>query len=156
MKKHCKIYRIASISNLIIHCFLFIFVVIVSFCPFREGQNFYQLFNGYFFSLAGKLQPFLILSLILFSCLFSFLTIKKPLFSIAIFFTTIVFFTIVSAPYISDSLIFGLSSPWVGGDFPNYQIGFHLINYSSYIGYLDFLFIIYSFIVFFVRKRKTN
>lgn len=153
-----EIYKIVSILNFLIHLLLCIFVVIVSFLPFRKSSNFYEAFTSFFGKTLGTLQPYLVLSLLILSCVGTFLAIKRPAFSIWLCFS-FAFFLIMVLPYSIEAMVFALSSPWIDGPSidsltSSYGIGYTLMGYASHVGYLDLAFILYSFVTLFVRNTR--
>ena len=155
MSKNDKIYRIVSIIGLLLHIFVFVFVLIVGFLPFHENKNFYECFTGYFGENLSIYQPYFIMAIMFISCVPALLAIKYPPIS---FFTGVFmlfFFAIVVLPYTFEAAFVGLASPWIGAEMSTYGIGFELMGAVSYIIYFDMAFFIYSIITILIRA-KTN
>ena len=68
MFKNDKIYRIVSVCNFLLHIFVFVFVVNIAFLPYREKQNFYECFVGFFDERLNTIQPYIVMAILLLSC----------------------------------------------------------------------------------------
>jgi len=156
MPKYDKIYKIASIANFLIHFMLCVFIVIVSFLPFVENQNFYEVFTGFFDLKLSVIQPYFVLLLLLIAPIFAFFAIKIPALSVIVAMLTFSFFFIVSLPYSIEAAIVEFSSPWIGGNMSTYQNGFYFMTYASNVVYFDFAFVVYSFVILLIRNKKHN
>lgn len=155
MTKNDKIYRIVSVFSLALHSFVFIFVAVVGFFPFRENQNFYECFVEFFGNFLGILHPYFIMSILLLSCLMAFFAIKRPIFSIFLSVCSFAFFLIIIFPYCIEAMVVGFGSPWIGeGDMATYKIGFDLMGKASCIIYFDFAFIVYSAVTLVLRIKN--
>lgn len=154
MKKHDTAYKIISVINFFLHSLLFIFILYSSFLPFREGKNFYQVFIGFFSPKFGTIQPYFVLSLWIIVCALSFCTIRHPAFSVGVLLFSFSFFIIVVLPYSIESAIVDFCSPWIGLTISTYQSGYYCMSYASYVIYLDFAFMIYSFITLFIQSKN--
>lgn len=154
MKKHDTVYQTVTTINFLLQVFLFIFLLFCSFLPFHEGKNFYQAFTGFFSPKFGTIQPYLILALRIIVCVFSFFTIRHPAFSVGVVLFSFSFFFILILPYSIESAIVGFSSPWIGSTMSSYQIGYYCMSYASYVIYLDFFFMLYAFMTFFIRNKN--
>ena len=155
MSKNDKIYRIVSIIGLLLHIFVFVFVLIVGFLPFHENKNFYECFTGYFGENLSIYQPYFIMAIMFISCVPALLAIKYPPISFFTGVCTLFFFAIVVLPYTFEAAFVGLASPWIGAEMSTYGIGFELMGAVSYIIYFDMAFFIYSIITILIRA-KTN
>jgi len=153
MSKCDKIYRIISVINFLLFICLFVFVTHVGFLPFREEQNFYECFTGFFGETLSTIQPYLVMAILFLSCIMAFFAIKRPLFSSFIWVCSLAFFVIATLPYAIEAMIVGLASPWIGGSMATYKIGFELINAVSRILYFDIAFLIYSAITLIFWRR---
>lgn len=156
MQKYNKIYKVASIVNLCIHIVLFILIVAVSFLPFRENQNFYGAFTGFFGARVEVVHPYLILSLLLLACVCALFAIKHPALSCVVLIFTFAFFAIMIFPYVFEAAFVGFSSPWIGTSMSSYHIGFDYMNRASNVIYFDFAFTIYSLVTLFIRHIRAN
>ncbi len=155
MIKNDKIYRIASICSFLLHICVFVFVTFVGSLPFREGQNFYECFIGFFGETLSTIQPYLVMAILFLSCVAAFFAIKWPLFSIFVWGGSLTFFVVATLPYSIEAMIVGFASPWIGGSMATYKIGFELMGAVSYIVYFDMAFLVYSVITLIIRSRKN-
>ena len=155
MSKNDKIYRIVSIIGLLLHIFVFVFVLIVGFLPFHENKNFYESFTGYFGENLSIYQPYFIMAIMFISCVPALLSIKYPPISFFTGVCTLFFFVIVVLPYTFEAAFVGLASPWIGAEMSTYGIGFELMGAASYIIYFDMAFFIYSIITLFIRAKAN-
>ena len=155
MFKNDKIYRIVSVCNFLLHIFVFVFVVIIAFLPYREKQNFYECFVGFFDERLSTIQPYIVMAILLLSCVMAFLVIKRPWLSMLILISSSSFFVIATLPYSIEAMIIGFASPWIGGSMATYGIGFKLIVAVSYIVYFDIAFFVYSVITLFIRAKRN-
>ena len=140
MLKNDKIYRIISIISFYLHICIYIFVSVVGFLPFREKQNFYDCFVGFFGNTLSIVQPYFVMAILLFSCVAAFFAIKRPSFSFFVLASSVAFFVIATLPYSIEAMIIGFASPWIGGSMATYKIGFDLICKISYTFYFDIAF----------------
>lgn len=154
MTKNDKIYKIVSIFGFALHICIFVFIAVAGFFPFRENQNFYECFVGFFGNFLGILHPCFIMSILLLSCLMAFFAIKRPDFSIFISVCSFAFFLIIILPYCIEAMVVGFSAPWIGGEMATYKIGFDLMGKASCIIYFDFAFIVYSAVTLALRIKK--
>lgn len=145
MTKSDKIYRIVGMCHGLVHVGVFVFVIIAGFFPFREQQNFYETFTGFFGETLSTVQPYLIMALLLLSCVFAFLEIKRPFFTVLALASSYCFYTIVFLPFAIEAVLMGFSSRGNGASMAICQVGFDLIERASYIVYLDIAFLIYAF-----------
>lgn len=153
--KNEKIYRIVSNISFIIHSCVFVFVIIVSFLPYNEGKNFYQVFSGFFGEVLSPVQPIFMLIVLFSGCVFSFFAIKKPLLSIIAAVLTFLFFFAEALPIVVEAILVSLFSRLSGEtDISAYQIGYKLMNTASFIIYFDFAFVLYSIITLIYRKER--
>ena len=155
MIKNDKIYCIAGICSFLLHICVFVFVMVVGFLPFREGQNFYECFIGFFGETLSAIQPYLVMAILFLSGVMAFFAIKQPLCSCAVLVCSLSFFVIAVFPYSIEGMIVGLASPWIGVNMATYKISFELIDAASYIVYFDIAFWIYSVITLIIRARKN-
>lgn len=95
MRPWDKIYKFASITYFIIHILVFIFVIIIGSLPFREGENFYQVFTGYFGSTFPVIHPYVLLLVLLLSGICAFFTIRQPEASFTVAILSFAFFMLV-------------------------------------------------------------
>jgi len=86
----------------------------------------------------------------------SFFAIKRPLFSFIVLVCTFIFFLIYIIPYSIEIVMFGFTSPWIGGSMSTYQISFKLIGAVSHIVEFDIAFLLYSIITLIIRVRKNK
>ncbi len=156
MLKNDKIYRIVSIINFILHICVFMFVVVVGFLPFLENYNFYECFVGFFGKALSTLQPYFLMTVLLLTCIFAFLAIKKPSFSILMLASTLSFFVTAIMPYAIEAMVVGFASPWVSASMSTYNIRFKLIGVASYIVYFDMAFLVYSIITLIIRGIRNS
>jgi len=133
-----------------------VFVVIVGFLPFRDNKNFYECFIGFFGDTFSTIQPYFLMSILFLSCVMSFFAIKRPLFSFIVLVCTFIFFLIYIIPYSIEIVMFGFTSPWIGGSMSTYQISFKLIGAVSHIVEFDIAFLLYSIITLIIRVRKNK
>ncbi len=154
MTKNDKIYKIVSIFGFALHSLVFVFVAVAGIFPFRENQNFYECFVGFFGDFLGVLQPYFILSILLSSCVIAFFAIKRPILSIFTSVCSFAFFLIIILPYCIEAMVVGFSSPWIGGEMASYKIAFDLMANASCIIYFDFAFIVYAGITLVLRIKK--
>ena len=154
MIKNDKVYHVASICNFCLHICLFVIVTLVGFLPFREEQNFYECFIGFFGKKLSAFQPYFVMVILFLSCVMSFFAIKRPIFSFFVLGCCLTFFVIAILPYSIEAMIVGFSSPWIGGSMSAYKIGFKLISAISYVVYFDLAFLIYSVITLIIRGKN--
>lgn len=156
MFKNDKIYRIVSVCGFLLHIFVFVFLVIIAFLPYREKQNFYECFTGFFDESLSIIQPYIVMAILLFSFVMAFLAIKRPWISALTLILSLSFFVTATLPYSIEAMIIGFASPWIGGSMATYGIGFKLIVAVSYIVYFDIAFFIYSVITLFIRAKRNT
>lgn len=150
-----KIYKIISFINFLIHILLCVFIIIVGFLPFRETQNFYEVFTGFFGEELSELHPYFILSILFSACAFAFFAIKRPLFSILTLILSFFCFVIIEFPYSFEAAFVEFTSKWIASSMSNYGIGFTLIGYASYVIYFEFAFAMYSLAIWLIRHKRT-
>ena len=157
MENYKKVYKAICVGNGILHGLLVIFILCCSFWPFREGENFYQVFNGFFNSGFGAIEPVFILFLLFAAGVFSFLAIRRPAFSLATAAFSFIFFVMAVFPYSVEAVVAGLTSPWLGSAMADYQQGFHLIGNAGYVLYWELAFVPYTLISsFIINNSKTK
>ena len=100
------------------------------------------------------IHPYLILLVLVASCVCAFFAIKKPAISILMLVSTFAFFLIIALPYSIEAAVVGFSSPWIGGSVGSYQIGFSLMGYGSYLIYTDIAFTIYAIVTALLRRSQ--
>lgn len=156
MIKSNKIYHIVSISNFILHICVFLFVTLVGFLPFRDDRNFYESFVGFFSETLSTIQPYVLIGILFVSCVGAFLAVKRPLFSLLVLASTLVFFVCAILPYTIDAMVFGLFSSEMIASMSIYKIGFKLINRVSRIVCFDIAFFVYSVITLIIRRKRSS
>lgn len=151
MIKSNKTYRIASICNFILHICVAVFVTVVGFLPFREGQNFYECIASFF---GIGFMPYLLMGILVLCCVFAFLAIKNPLFSFLVLACSLAFFVNMIFPYSFEASLMSFASPWISGITSSYKIGFKMLIAVSYIVYYDVAFCVYSVFALLIRAKK--
>ena len=155
MTKTEKIYRTLSIIGFALHICSFIVVMVATFLPFREKQNFYEVFTGYFSERLSGIQPYVVLLVLVAACICSFFAIKRPCFLVFVLVFSFGFYIAVFLPYTIEASFVAITSKWIGSSLSDYGVGFKLIYGLSNILYLDIAFLIYSFVVSFFMKEKV-
>lgn len=154
MTKNDKIYRIVSIGIFLLHICVFVFVVLIGFLPFKENENFYEVFNGFFGERFAAIQPYFILAILLVSSILSYFTIKHPWLSLGVLICSFYSFLIVVIPIAVEIALVSFTSPWLGTSMSTYGIGFSLMNAASCIVNVDIVFLIYAMVTLVVRAKR--
>lgn len=157
MTENNKIYRFLSMSSFIIHIVLFVFVLVVSFLPYRTTQNYYECMIGFFGTTGWEaFVPYILMPVLLATCLFSFFAIKnRPIMLFWVAALTLTFFVVALLPYMFEAAILGFAEPWIGGvDMAEYKIGFKLLCGASYVFYFDIAVLAYLIIDFIISVIK--
>ncbi len=154
MTKNDKIYRIVSIFGFILHIFVFVFVAVVGFLPFRNDETFYELLVGFFGDTLSVIHPYLLMAILLLSCVMAYFAIKRPWVSLLILASTFLFFGIVFFPIAVEGAMLGFASTWLAPTMPAYHNGLNLVNGASHIIYFDIAFVFYSLATSLLRSKK--
>ena len=115
MTKNNKIYRFFSISSFIIHIVLFVFVLVVSFLPYRTSQNFYECMIGFFGTTGWEaFVPYILMLVLLATCLFSFFAIKnRPIMLFWAAALSLTFFVVALLPYMFEAAFDASVTVWL-------------------------------------------
>ncbi len=141
MKKY-SLYHIVSFSNFILHSLLCILIFTASFLPFRANYNFYEVFRDFF---GTPIAPILMWLWFVIICIFSFLAIRRSIFSVAVPFIELMFYIFICIPLVFDVFFIGLSEYMSGNKATvDYGIGFYIIMNTSYILIFDITFVIFT------------
>ena len=151
-----KLYKIISIAYAVLHLLLFLFVAIVGFLPFGEETNYYQQFSGFFGPFLSAGHPYFILLLLLAACVISFWTVKRPEVSLVVTILSFSFFSIVLFSYSFEAALVAFLSRVGQVPVSSYGIGLDLIVAASYSLYLDFAFVVYTFVTLFIRYKNAT
>ncbi len=133
-----RVGKILLLVGFVFHIALTILVIIATFLPFNEDENFYASFNGFFGNVLGGVHPFIILAFIIAATVISFFAIKKNHLWIATGILTFIFFLIAMLPYSLEVAFVSMFSA-IGGDvgISDYGIGFKIMSYASNAIYFD-------------------
>ena len=101
-------------------------------------------------------MPYILMLVLLATCLFSFLAIKnRPIMLFWAAALSLTFFVVALLPYMFEAAILGFAEPWIGGvDMAEYKIGFKLLCGASYVFYFDIAVLAYLIIDFIISVIK--
>lgn len=154
MTKNDKIYPIVSIFGFVLHICVFVFVAVVGFFPFREKETFHQYLVGQLGDTLSAVHPFLLMAILLLSCVMAYFAIKRPWVSLLILACTFIFFGIVFFPIVTEEVMLGFASTWLDPTIPAYHIGLKLVSGASQIIYFDIAFVFYALATSLLRSKK--